>query len=126
MQLPEYLTMEGEYALLCPRGNATLEDAVARISSAIEFCREQKIRKMLIDITGLTGLRVPNVIDRFWAVRDWAESARGAVMIAMIAPPELIDSRKFGATVAHNLGLRVEHFKSRQLALDWLRSETRE
>jgi hypothetical protein len=126
MQLPEYLTIEAEYALLCPRGNATLEDTVARISSAIEFCREQKIRKMLIDITDLTGLRVPTVIDRFWAARDWAESARGAVMIAIIARPELIDARRFGITAAQNLGLRVEHFESRQLALDWLLAERRE
>ena len=120
MQLPEHLTIEKEYARLFPQVHVTLEEGAALVAAAIEFCREQKIARLLVDITALSGIGNPTIVERFWLVRQWAEGARGAVMVAMVCPPELIDARKFGVTVSQNLGFRCEVFTSAAPALDWL------
>lgn len=120
MPLPEHLSIEAGYARFCPQARVTLPDAVALISGAIEFCREQKISKLLVDVTGLAGLSSPTVVERFWFVRKWAKKARGLVTVALVAPAELIDPRKFGVTVARNLGLTGDVFTSTSAAVDWL------
>lgn len=120
MQLPDHLTVEERYARFSLPGPVSLGEAVALISGAIEFCREHNVSRLLLDITQLIGVRVPTVVDRFWYVREWAEKARGMVIVAVAAPPELIDARKFGVTAAHNLGLRLEVFTTAAPALDWL------
>lgn len=122
MQVPEYLTIEDGYARACPRGVVTVTEGVARISEAIEGCREQSIRKLLLDITGLTGFPSPTIVERYWYVREWAEKARGTVAVAMVARPELIDARKFGITTARNLGFRADVFTTTAEALEWLLS----
>lgn len=120
MQLPEHLTLEKEYARFFPQVHVTLEEGAALVAGAIEFCREQKIARLLVDISALSGIGNPTIVDRFWLVRQWAEKARGMVVVAMVAPPALIDARKFGMTVAHNLGLRSEVFTSTEAAVEWL------
>jgi hypothetical protein len=48
--------------------------------------------------------------------------AAGAVRIAVVAKPEMIDPHMFGITVANNRGLISDAFTSEADALAWLKS----
>jgi hypothetical protein len=78
---------------------------------------------LLVDATGLIDLPIPTLVDRFLMVEDWAQEAKGTVVVAMIAPPEYIHPRKFGVKVALNFGLICDVYASEEDASAWL-SET--
>jgi hypothetical protein len=120
MQVPEYLTIEDGYARFCPAVEVSLQEAVALVDGAIDFCRAAKISKLVVDIRQLTGFGPPVISERFWMVRGWAKRSRGAVTIAMVAPEEFIDPEKIGITMARNVGLLADVFTSDSEALDWL------
>ena len=111
---------EGEFAAFRPSGDVLLHQALAMVGLAIRLSREQHVKKLLVDTSGWTGLRSPTVADRFFFVNEWAEAASGMVQVAVVARSELIDSQRFGVTVARNYGLRANVFLSEQEALDWL------
>ena len=48
-----------------PRGEYSLVEAVEIVTSAIAFCRDRGIPKLLVDGTGLVGLPIPSLVDRF-------------------------------------------------------------
>ena len=52
-------------------------------------------------------------------MREWARAAGGAVRLAMVARPEMIDPQKFGVTVAANIGLNADVSTSDEEALHW-------
>jgi hypothetical protein len=103
-----------------PRGNCSLIEAVAMVTSAIAFCRNESIAKLLVDVTGLVGMPIPSLVDRFLMVEDWANAGDGLVAVAMVARPEHIHPEKFGVEVAADLGMMVEVFNSEEDALKWL------
>lgn len=119
----ERLEIAEGYCRFRPAGSMSLVDAVATITLAIAFCRQQKIAKLLIDASEFDRLTPPALTERFLMVEDWAEAAAGAVIVAMVAPPHLIHPEKFGVRAAAHLGLRGDVFTSEDAASAWLSAQ---
>ncbi len=119
-QLADFETL-GEYAVFRPSGEASLEQATEMVASAISRARAQSIRKLLVITLGWQALNSPNVADRYFMVQRWAIAAAGAVKVAIVARPDLIDPEKFGVKVARNSGLCAEIFASEPEAVLWLK-----
>jgi hypothetical protein len=101
----------------------SLVEAVELVTHAIGFCRDKKIPRLLVNVTGLTEFSTPNLVDRYLMVEEWAREAQGIVIVAMVAAPELIDPEKFGVKVAADHGMTGEVFTSEREALEWLLTE---
>lgn len=123
MASPVRLEIAGDFARFSPRGSVSLVEAVELITEAIAFCRVQAIRRLLVDSTGLTGFASPTLVDRFLMAQDWAQEAKGTVIVAMIAQAEHIHPRKFGVMVAADAGLVGDVFSSEREAVEWLLSQ---
>jgi len=106
-----------------PRGRYSLVDAVGLVSKAIAHCRERGVSMLLVDATGFVDLPIPTLVDRFLMVEDWANEAKGTVIVAMVAPAEYIHPHKFGVKVALQFGLICDVYSSEAEASAWL-SET--
>ena len=117
MNAPMGLTIAEDYARFYPKGEVSLRGAVEMVKGSIAFCREQGVPRLLADVTRLTGYAPPTLSERYWFVQEWAEAAKGAVSLAMVARPEYIDPEHFGVTVALNAGLRANVFASDSEAL---------
>ena len=120
MSLPNCLEVVdelGQYRLVGPQG---FHQAVRAVTEAVCTCREQGLRKMLIVSTEAVGFEPPSMVERHAMVRRWAEAAHGAVRIAMVVPPEFIDSEKFAVVAAANFGLASNVFNNEADALAWL------
>ena len=122
MDQPDNFSISDDHAVFRPSGQVSLDQAVQLITSAITFAQEQRIRKLLVITTGLTGFVPPDTTDRSRFAKEWAYAARGAVRIAVVARPEMIDPQKFGVTVAANHGLTADVFASETEAVSWLLS----
>lgn len=110
------------YAVFRATGETTLGGAVALVTSAINAAREQGIKKLLVDITGLIGFEPPSAGERYLFVAEWARAARGVVRMALIAERRMIDPGKYGVSVAHSLGFAADAFITEHAALEWLLS----
>jgi hypothetical protein len=110
----------GDHAEYRPSGQVSLDQAIQAVASAITLARERHVRNLLVDTSRLTGFKSPSLIERYHFVHDWARAAGGAVRLAMVARPEMIDPQKFGVTVAANAGLIGDVFASEEEALRWL------
>jgi len=105
-----------------PCGECSLVDAVDLITSAIAYCRDQSIDKLLVDVTGLVGGAIPSLVDRFLMVEEWAREGKGVVVVAMVARAEYIHPKKFGVKVAADFGLVLDVYTSETDAFRWLSS----
>ncbi|HEY2862025.1 MAG TPA: hypothetical protein VGK37_00215 [Casimicrobiaceae bacterium] len=103
-----------------PLGKYSLVEAVELISAAITDCRAHGATSLLVDVSGLTDLPIPTLVDRFLMVEDWAQKAEGTVVVAMVAPLEYIHPQKFGVKVALHFGLICDVYSSEEEALKWL------
>jgi hypothetical protein len=126
MQLADHLEIKQRICEFRPRGKSTLVEAVTHIASAIAYCRERSFDRLLIDATGLEGVPIPTLIDRFLMVEDWAEVAEGLIVVALFVHPEYIHPEKFGVHVAGAFGLEMNVFPSESEALAWLTSSREE
>src|SRR5258708_12686503 len=82
MESPEFFSIAEGYGRFCPQGQMSLQEAAALVTRAIVFCRDNKIPKLLVDVTRLTGFPSPSVVDRYWFVREWPAEARAPVSAA--------------------------------------------
>jgi hypothetical protein len=73
-----------------------------------------------VDATGLVDLPVPTLVDRFLMVEDWAQEAKGTVIVAMVVHDAYIHPRKFGVKVALQFGLVCEVYSTEEEAASWL------
>jgi len=124
VNIAEYLEVTESHCRFLPPNTVSMVESVELMTRAIAFCREQKIRKLLVDGSGLTQLTPPTLVDRFLMVEDWARAARGMVIVAMVWPPKLIHPQKFGIRVAADLGLRGDVFISKNAAMACLLAQT--
>jgi hypothetical protein len=125
MQLPEHLEIKEGICEFRPRGESTLVEMVTLITSAIAYCRQRSLNKLLVDATGLDGVPIPTLVDRFLMVEEWAQEAEGLVVGAMVVHAEYIHPEKFGVRVAADFGLEINVFTSEDDAFVWL-SHSRE
>jgi len=75
-----------------------------------------------VDGRGLTGIPIPSLVDRFLIAEEWAEEAKGMVIVALIVHAQYIHPEKFGVRVARDFGLMLDVFTAEQDALQWLSS----
>ena len=103
-----------------PTGERSLVEAEALIADAIAACRDRGISRLLVDATGMTGVPVPTLVERFLIAEEWAQASNGVVVLALVIAAEYIHPRKFGVSVAADRGMVTDVFTSRAEALDWL------
>lgn len=119
-QPPEFFSVKENYAVYQPVAELTKDEATESVDRAVLYCRENGIAGLIADITHVTGLPMPSVSDVFWFITKWAETAKGKVAIAMVAPAEMITPDRIGITVARNRGLLTEIFTDEKAAHTWL------
>lgn len=120
MKQSEHMEIKAGYAHYAPKGVVTLEEGIALVTEAIRFCRFQKISRLLVDSTGLTGFPPPLIHERYWSAQEWAHAAKGALDLAMVAKEENLDPQRFGVLVAKNAGLNAHASSSLEECLAWL------
>ena len=120
MEMPDRLENKKGLWTYRPAGKHSLVEAVALVSGAIAYCRGSGVTELLVDVTDLTDLPMPTLVDRFLMVQDWAEVGKGAVNVVLIADATHIHPRKFGVMAATDAGLTAEAFASEREAVDWL------
>jgi hypothetical protein len=113
-------SVDGRIAYFRPRGSATLVDAVDRIAQAISACREQGIPALFVDPTGLRGMSIPTLVDRFLAIEEWAQRSQNMVTVALVLSDQYRHPQKFGVKVARDFGLAMDVFSSEAEAMRWL------
>jgi len=116
----EHFKQNGKYAMFCPVGHASFAEVAELISRAVCRCRQEKIKKLLIDSTGVSGFHPPGMAERYNLAERIASDAASLVKIAHVASPEWVRSGKFAVTVAKNRGLDAKNFHSEPEALKWL------
>ena len=109
------------YAVFRATGETTLDDAVASVTSAIVAAREQSVKNLLVDISGLIGFEPPTHGERYLFVNEWATASQGVVRMSLIAERRMIDPRKYGVSVAHSLGFAANVFVTERAALEFER-----
>ena len=120
MKVTDHLEVRAGICEFRPRGESSLVDAVELITRAIAYCRDRHIDKLLVVTTGLSGVSIPTLVDRFLMVEEWARAANGMVVAALVASPEYIHPEKFGVRVAADFGFVADVFSSEADALRWL------
>ena len=120
MNVREYLQINEAYCEVRLADTVSIVETVDLITQAIAFCREQKLPKLLVDVSRLTHLPSPTTVERFLMVEDWAREAKGVVAVAVVAPEGLIHPEKFGVKVAADLGMTANIFAAEREALKWL------
>jgi hypothetical protein len=114
------LSLENDYAAFRLTGQYTLEKAVDLVNEAISYCKENDFDRLLVNVTDVTGFPSPTTTERFQFATQWALTAAGRVILAMVAPLELIDPERIGVTMGTNRGLRSEVFTDETEAIAWL------
>jgi hypothetical protein len=120
MSKPEHFEILKERAVFRPTGQVSIGQAAELVATAIGFARSSNIRRLLVDITNLTGFEPPDLASRYLTIHEWARAAGRSVRVAIVARPEMIDHQKFGTTVAANLGFVADAFTTEEDALTWL------
>jgi hypothetical protein len=116
---------EGGRGFYRPAGSVSFDEAVALVRAAIAFACSSQAHELLVDTTAWFGFASPQTFQRYLAVVEWAEEARGRVRLVMVAREEMIDPQKFGVTVAANRGLLSNIFTTEVEALAWLDTRPR-
>jgi hypothetical protein len=116
----EHFKQKNGYAIFCPVGQAPFDETVDLICRVVLRCRRQKIKKLLIDSTGLPGFKPPDIAKQYNVAGRIARDAASLVKIAHVGNAEWIRSGKFSVTVARNRGLDAKNFLSASNALAWL------
>jgi hypothetical protein len=120
-QPPEHFEVAGTRGFFRPRGETTLDAGVELVTAAIQLAQRQGLRDLLLNVTGLTGFRSPNLGQRYFVIQKWAAAA-GRMRVAMVLRAEMIDPGHFGVAVGENLGLVSNVFASEAEGLAWLDS----
>ena len=112
--------IDADIGRFSPTGERSLVEAEALIADAIAACRDRGISRLLVDATGMTGVPVPTLVERFLIAEEWAQASDGDVVLALVIAAEYIHPRKFGVSVAADRGMVTDVFTSRAEALGWL------
>ena len=97
-----------------------MTEAAGKVIEAINYAREQGMRRLLIDTTKWTGHESPGTLERYQVAAAFTKAAHSAVKMAMVVRPEMMDPDKFEFIVARNRGLVGNVFVSEAEAVAWL------
>lgn len=107
----------GTFRLSGQSDNAT---AVDTLVTCVKHAADAGLRRVLIDGTGIEGLRVPDSFVRYRLGERVAAVSGAGMWCAVVVRPELIDRDKFGVLVARNRGFYCDVFSSLAEAEAWL------
>ena len=102
------------------RGEYSLVEVVNAVTGAIAYCRDRGIPKLLVDGTGIAGVPIPSLVDRFLMAEEWALEAKSMVVVVLVVHAKYIHPQKFGVKVAADFGLVLDVYMSEMEALEWL------
>lgn len=117
---PEYFEILKNYAVFRPTGQVSVERAIELVTTAVAFARAHRIRNLLVDASHLRGFERPSAAGQYFFVHECARVAAGFVRVAFLVRPEMIDPKRFGRTVAANVGFIADAFTTEEDALIWL------
>ena len=110
----------GDIACFSLGGEQDLVGGVHQITDAILRAKARGVAKLLVDISGITGVEPPSVEMRFWLMGEWAKAGRGSVRLALVTRREFISEDRFGVAFGMNQGFISNLFVTRESALAWL------
>lgn len=113
-------TVTGDTAWFCASGPQELVDGVHQITDAILRAKAEGLGKLLVDITGITGVDPPSVDMRFWLMGEFAKAGRSSIRVALVTRREFMSEERFGIAVGMNQGFVSNLFETRDAALEWL------
>ena len=120
MPAPPYFEQTGTRGFYRPIAVVTFEHATDMVAEAMRYAREHGLVDLLANTHGLTGFAPPSTFARYSLAVKWAESAGGALRVALVARPEIIDRQKIGVLMAQNRGVNGDVFIHETEALAWL------
>jgi hypothetical protein len=123
MRIPPHFRLTEHFAVYRPEGEASFEEGIELFGNAIAFARENRIRRLILDTTGLRGFFPRSVIDCFRMNERWAGEAGARVVVAIVTGADSADFDGFGVTVARNRGMLTSVFRSEPEAIEWLLGE---
>lgn len=112
--------MADEIRRLHLEGDQSLSRAVGEVEDFLRQAAADGVRRVLVDVSGLTGFQRPAAMEHVEMVRRWAAASRGRVRVAMVAPERLRDQERIGVVVAQGLGFDGDVFDTEDEALEWL------
>lgn len=112
--------MADDIRCLTLEGTQSLARAVDEVEDFLRQAAADGVRRVLVDVRGLTGFARPDAIAHVDMVRRWAVAARGRVRMAMVAPERLRDEERIGVVVAQGLAFDGDVFDTEEEALQWL------
>ena len=120
MTAPDFFEQVGSRGFYRPSAIVTFEQAIEMVAVAMKYSRERGLVDLLANTTALTGYPPPSTFARYSLAVRWAESAGGALRVAVVARPEIIDRQKIGVLMAQNRGVNGDVFTTEAEALAWL------
>jgi hypothetical protein len=120
VRILDYIEVVDGVCQFRPRGECSLVEAVELIGTVIKHCRDCGIAKLLVNGTGLVGVSVPSLVDRFLLIEEWAQKANKLVIVVLVVHAEYIHPQKFGVKVAADFGMVTDVYTSEAHALEWL------
>lgn len=84
------------------------------------YCAEQKIQRILVNVTDVDGLSGSRLPDRCDLGEKSVSVAARASKVVVVAQPGLIDREKFGVIVVAKRGFRAEVFSDESVVLEWM------
>ena len=105
---------------LRPNGPQSFLQAVDEIDASFAQAVDDGVRRVLLDVRGLTGFASPDLAARAWMLRRGAATSRGRLKVAMVCAPEWTDGERFGVVLARSLGIDCDVFEDDEHARDWL------
>lgn len=121
------ITPLAEFLYVKYAGVFSLADAKATFKPILEACIFHRKRKVLVDVRQLTG--APTTMERYsysefcaYSIIDFPLTELRGTRFVYVGEIPLIDSDRFGETVARNRGMIVRVHESKELpsALEWL------
>jgi hypothetical protein len=120
MNAPEFFEQIGTRGFYRPIAIVSFEQAIEMVAQAMRYARERGLVDLLANTNGLTGYPQPSTFARYSLAMKWAEVAGGALRVALIARPEIIDPQRIGVLMAQNRGVNGDVFTNESDALAWL------
>jgi len=114
---------DADYAVFRMEPSHDQVAVVQAVTAAIAAARAEGARKLLVDLRATDGMVPPTLAQRDMLVTMWARAAAGEVVVAVVAPPSLLDAERVGEMIAAAAGMLAEGFDDMDAARAWLRRQ---
>ena len=101
-------------------GSQSFAKAVDDVDDCLRLAIAEGARRVLVDVSGLTGFAKPDVVARAGMIRKWAATTQGRLKVALISPAHLNDGERFDVVLAQAMGFDGDVFENEDDARHWL------